>query len=206
MDQERKSFLQRLNSWQTLIVGVIAAAATITGALIELVHQPSPTTSSSTSSVKIFPEVPSPTEAAIYRAQSAPSAVASSPVPQSPPIASSSSQSQGRWVAMLGSIPTSDGTAKRDADLQQIQSTIPEAQWLSSNDYASLAPDFWVLYVDGSFSNGADAFNFCLSHGRSSESQCIGRVISNSSADHRLQCYWPETGTPSSVCYEKPTS
>ena len=107
---------------------------------------------------------------------------------------------------MLESIPVSDGTARRDADLQQIQRAIPEAQWLLSNDYGSLAPNYWVLYVDGSFSDGAEAFTFCLAHGRSAESQCIGRYLSGSPADHRLQCYWPRAGSPSSVCYEKPTS
>ena len=81
---------------------------------------------------------------------------------------------------------------------------MPQAQWLTSDDYASLSPGFWVLYVDASFHDGADAFTFCVQHGRTTESECVGRYLSGDSADHALQCYWGSAQSPSAVCYEKP--
>lgn len=91
--------------------------------------------------------------------------------------------SPGHWVAQLASVPYSDGTAARDRQLEQIQASIPQAQWLSSDQYGSLTPGFWVVYVDGPFADGAA-----------------------DPADHGLQCAWTDGETPPAVCRAKQSS
>lgn len=103
-------------------------------------------------------------------------------------------------------MPYSDGSAARDRQLEQIQASIPRAQWLSSDQYGSLTPGFWVVYVDGPFADGAAAFDFCRSHGRSTETDCLGRYLSADPADHGLQCAWTDGESPPAVCYSRQSS
>jgi len=116
------------------------------------------------------------------------------------------SDSPNHWIAQLASVPYSDGSSARDQQLEQIQTSIPQAQWLPSDEYGSLTPGFWVLYVNGPFINGAAAFDFCRNHGRSNETICVGRYLSSDPADHGLQCAWTGTESPPAVCYAEPRS
>jgi len=197
-------FLGRLKPWQVVIAAVIGGVTAIVVALIG--SSPSVSAvSSNNPRITIIQPNPGPapgsggTPAAGGATTSSPSAVSSSPPPTYP-------RTSGRWIAQLASIPFSDGPAERDRELQQIQGTIPQAQWLSSDDYGSLSPGFWVVYVDAQFSDGAAAFRFCLQHGRSTEIECVGRYLSDNADDHSLQCFWSGAENPGAACYEKSTS
>ncbi|MCH0557640.1 serine/threonine-protein kinase [Streptomyces sp. MUM 16J] len=118
------------------------------------------------------------------------------PSPSSSPTPSGSQQSSapadsGRWIAQLSSEPVSSGTAARDQHLHRIRTSVPEALYLRSDDYASLRPGYWVIYAPGPFADGRAALTFCAERGRTTANACIGRYLSTSPADFTLQCYPP---------------
>ncbi|MFI1566972.1 protein kinase [Streptomyces sp. NPDC020490] len=104
---------------------------------------------------------------------------------------SSAPADSGRWIAQLYSEPVSSGTAARDQRLQRIRTSVPEALYLRSDDYASLRPGYWVIYAPGPFADGRAALTFCAEHGRTTANACIGRYLSTSRADFPLQCRPP---------------
>jgi len=146
----------------------------------------------------------SPTTSRGHAPAAAKSGAAKSPiVTQAATPAASSAPAGGPenvWIAQLASVQFSDGTARLDAVLANIRLDIPQAQVLISSDYASLNPGFWVVYYQGSFSNGVQALAYCAAHGRSTRNQCIGRFLSHNFADHGYQCY-PPPASPSAACY-----
>ncbi|WP_415950874.1 serine/threonine-protein kinase [Streptomyces sp. KLOTTS4A1] len=115
-----------------------------------------------------------------------------------PPSTPQPARDEGRWVAMLFSEPTSTGTAARDKRLAKIRQTVPDADYLLSDDYASLRPGYWVIHT-GSFPDGRAALTYCAGIGRTDKNSCIGRYISTDSADFGLQCY-PPAASPSGTC------
>jgi serine/threonine-protein kinase len=100
------------------------------------------------------------------------------------------------WIAQLASVAVTQGTARLDSVLARIQLDIPGAQVLSSSDYASLRPGYWVVYYPGPFSNGTQALAYCAAHGRTTSNLCIGRFLSHNSADYYYRCYPPATNSP----------
>ncbi|GAA3368554.1 hypothetical protein GCM10020367_07370 [Streptomyces sannanensis] len=108
-------------------------------------------------------------------------------------------QSGGHWIAQLYSEPVSSGLAARDQRLAKVRQSVPEAQVLRSDDYASLNPGYWVIYAPGPFTDGRSALSFCAERGRTTDNSCIGRYLSTSSADHSLQCH-PPVGRPTGRC------
>lgn len=65
------------------------------------------------------------------------------------------------------------------------------AQYLTSDDYASLTPGYWVVYYDGSFANSTEAVAYCAAHGLTTANQCVGRYLSNNPADITYMCRPP---------------
>ena len=104
----------------------------------------------------------------------------------------------GVWIAQLASVPVSAGFADLQKDLNQIRAEIPDAQYLVSSEYASLNPGYWVIYYQGSFSDGTQAISYCAAHGRTSAHQCVGRFLSHNLQDKMYICVPPggsqETG------------
>ncbi len=102
------------------------------------------------------------------------------------------------WIAQLASVPLSAGSAELQKQLDQVQAEIPDAQYLLSSDYASLNPGYWVVYYQGSFSDGTQAVEYCAAHGRTSRNQCVGRYLSHDPHDKTYICLPPggsqETG------------
>ncbi|MER6347660.1 serine/threonine-protein kinase [Streptomyces sp. NPDC001595] len=105
----------------------------------------------------------------------------------------------GRWIAQLHSEPFASGTAARDSRLARIRETVPEAQVLRSDDYASLRPGFWVVYAPGPFADGRAALSFCAERGRTTANGCMGRYLSTSPDDFALQCA-PPASRPTGRC------
>ncbi|MFF9410775.1 protein kinase [Streptomyces anandii] len=114
----------------------------------------------------------------------------SSPAPSMSQPSSTPSDS-GRWIAQLYSEPVSSGAAARDQRLNRIRTSVPDALYLRSDDYASLRPGYWVIYAPGPFADGRAALTFCAEHGRTTANACIGRYLSTNPADFTLQCRPP---------------
>ncbi len=104
-----------------------------------------------------------------------------------------------RWIAQLFSEPVASGTAARDARLATIRKSVPEAEFLRSDTYASLRPGYWVIHAPGPFTDGRAALTFCRERGLTAASTCLGRYLSTSAADFALQCAPPATA-PTGRC------
>ena len=81
----------------------------------------------------------------------------------------------GHWVVALGSF-TDPSNAERAR--QQLASSAPDAQVLHSDDYTSLRPGYWIVYVDHGFQSGTATVAFCHSLGLNSNHSCHGRYLS----------------------------
>ncbi|MER5884472.1 serine/threonine-protein kinase [Streptomyces sp. NPDC001941] len=149
----------------------------------------------------------SPSPSAPSSAPPSPSASSEAPAPppsaraatSEPPRAEDPAPAAGRWIAQLYSEPVSSGTAARDRRLASVRESVPEAEYLRSNDYASLRPGYWVVYAPGPFADGREALEFCAGRGRTSANSCIGRYLSTRGSDLVLQCR-PPAGAPSGRC------
>ncbi|MGW7273283.1 serine/threonine-protein kinase [Streptomyces sp. NPDC054864] len=105
----------------------------------------------------------------------------------------------GSWIAQLHSEPVGTGTDARDRSLATVRKDVPEAQYLRSDDYASLRPGYWVIYAPGPFADGRAALRFCAERGRTTDKECAGRYLSSSSADFGLMCK-PPASAPVGRC------
>jgi serine/threonine-protein kinase len=109
------------------------------------------------------------------------------------------------WIAQLAAVPFAAGTAGLNARLADIRSQVPRAQVASSTDYASLTPGYWMIYYDGSFSDGTQALSYCASVGRTTVHECFGTFLSHNAADQQVRCYPGSSGgPPAGDCYHKP--
>ncbi len=116
---------------------------------------------------------------------------AGTPTPSATP--SPSAQVDDTWIAQLHSEPVSSGAAERDRRLAELRATVPDAQVLLSDDYASLNPGYWVLYAPGPFTDGRDAVAYCAARDRTTGDSCVGRYLSRDASDRDLVCH-PEDG------------
>ncbi|HUZ52553.1 MAG TPA: hypothetical protein VMU94_08480 [Streptosporangiaceae bacterium] len=133
-----------------------------------------------------------------------------SPSPSSPAAATPSSRPSSltapaggldyAWIAQLASVPVSAGRTRLATVLARVRLEVPGAQVLTSSDYASLTPGYWVVYYAGGFTIGTQALDYCAARGRTSRVQCIGRYLSHDAADIRYQCYPPAT-SPAATCF-----
>ncbi len=105
----------------------------------------------------------------------------------------------GRWIAQLYSEPVGAGVAVRDERLATVRRSVPEAEVLRSDDFASLRPGYWVFYAPGPFADGRSALAFCAARGRTTANACIGRYLSTSPSDFPLQCR-PPADHPAGRC------
>ncbi len=102
------------------------------------------------------------------------------------------------WVAQLFSEPVSSGEAVRDQRLAAVRGDVPDAEFLRSDDFASLVPGYWVIYVPGPFADGRAAVRYCADRGRTTANECVGRFVSDVAADRELVCH--PTGGGSGRC------
>jgi hypothetical protein len=116
------------------------------------------------------------------------------------PTSATPPANSGTWIAQLGSVPVSAGTAALRSELAQVHGQVPGAQYLVSDNYASLRPGYWVIYYDGSFNSGTEAVAYCAAHGRTTTNQCVGRFLSNNPADITNICR-PPGGPQETSCY-----
>ncbi|HEY6789350.1 MAG TPA: protein kinase [Trebonia sp.] len=114
--------------------------------------------------------------------------------------ASTTKPADGTWIAQLGSVPVSAGSSALQSELAQVRAQVPGAQYLTSDDYASLRPGYWVIYYDGSFANGTEAVAYCAADGRTTSNQCVGRLLSSNPADITYICS-PPGGPGEASCY-----
>ncbi|MFC5800430.1 serine/threonine-protein kinase [Streptomyces formicae] len=105
----------------------------------------------------------------------------------------------GRWIAQLFSEPVGSGAATRDQRLAKVRETVPEAEYLRSDTYASLRPGYWVIYAPGPFDDGRAALAFCADRGMTAANDCFGRYLSADPDDFALQCR-PPASSPSGRC------
>lgn len=123
-----------------------------------------------------------------------------SPDPTTPPASSPGvPPASGSWVAQLFSEPVGSGADTRDRRLAAVREDVPEAEYLRSDDYASLRPGFWVIYAPGPFADGRAALRFCAERGRTTGNECVGRYLSSSGGDYGLQCK-PPASAPVGRC------
>lgn len=118
-----------------------------------------------------------------------------------PPAATASPTGRpgGRWIAQLASVPKSDEVTGRDAKLAEVRRQVPDAQVLDSDRYASLKPNYWVVYADGPFPDGTAVLAYCAARGRPVADLCVGRFLSGASADLKYVCA-PANGTTTGIC------
>ncbi|MER5254875.1 serine/threonine-protein kinase [Streptomyces sp. NPDC002855] len=117
----------------------------------------------------------------------------------SPPSSPGAPPASGSWIAQLFSEPVGTGADARDRRLAAVRKDVPEAEYLRSDDYASLRPGFWVIYAPGPFADGRAALRFCDERGRSAGNECVGRYVSSSGGDYDLQCK-PPASAPVGRC------
>lgn len=123
-----------------------------------------------------------------------------SPDPATPPASSPGvPPASGSWIAQLFSEPVGSGADTRDRRLTAVRKDVPEAEYLRSDDYASLRPGFWVIYAPGPFAEGRAALRFCAERGRTTGNECVGRYLSSSGGDYGLQCK-PPASAPVGRC------
>ncbi|MGW6059820.1 protein kinase domain-containing protein [Streptomyces sp. NPDC055189] len=119
--------------------------------------------------------------------------------PDSPESSPGAPPASGSWIAQLFSEPVGSGTDDRDRRLAAVRENVPEAQYLRSDDYASLRPGFWVIYAPGPFEDGRAALRFCAERGRTTDKDCAGRYLSSSGADFGVMCK-PPASAPVGRC------
>ena len=113
---------------------------------------------------------------------------------------STTGPASGTWVAQLGSVPVSAGSGTLASELAQVRAQVPGAQYLVSADYPSLRPGYWMVFYDGSFTNGIEALAYCADHGRATANQCVGRYLSDNPSDITYICR-PPGGPAEASCY-----
>ncbi|WP_406283389.1 hypothetical protein [Embleya sp. NBC_00896] len=101
----------------------------------------------------------------------------------------------GTWIAQLASVPKSDGVGGRDAKLAEVRRQVADAQILDSDMYASLKPNYWVVYAAGPFADGHAALAFCAARGRTVADLCVGRYLSAVTTDIKYVCAPAPNGT-----------
>jgi hypothetical protein len=117
------------------------------------------------------------------------------------PAPTPSGPSVGDWIVQLESVSTSAGQGSLDRLLAENRAVVPEAQVLLSDDFASMKPGFWVVYAPGPFSTGMDAISFCDAYGLGMPDDCLGRLLTSSSADvQSSQCYRARSGALTPGC------
>jgi hypothetical protein len=130
-----------------------------------------------------------------------------SPSTSPPPVVAGAAPATwgGIWVAQLDSVKVSSGRAALSSTLAKIRLAVPGAQVLTSTNYASLVPNYWVIYYAGGFSDGTEALRFCATRGRTTGNKCLGRYVSHEAADGVYQCY-PPVSAPTGNCLHQPAS
>lgn len=83
---------------------------------------------------------------------------------------------------MLASEPVRDVAERRRS---QLASVAPAAGILGSDDFASLRPGYWVVYLGG-YSTGDATVAECKRTGLALGSECYGRFLSFDPADEAL--------------------
>jgi hypothetical protein len=113
----------------------------------------------------------------------------SSETPNTPTTTTTNGDS-GAWMAQLGSYPeattTSDDLHAAVAGIEKRLGV--EVQTARSSQYDSLKPGYWVVFYQGTFSNGHEALSFCSQHGVNNEDACVGRYFSSDESDSELTC------------------
>lgn len=107
-----------------------------------------------------------------------------------------SSPLKARWIAQLASVAHQEGEKQARRTLAAIRESVPYAQLLDSNDFASLNPGYWVIYEPGPYRNGTRALQFCESVGRTEPDDCVGRYLSHDRRDRDLVCLPQRPGEP----------
>jgi eukaryotic-like serine/threonine-protein kinase len=92
------------------------------------------------------------------------------------PTGAPSNLPSGHWVVFLGSFSNPDNATNARGSLT---SSVPDASILHSDDYTSLLPGFWVVYVDRSFIDPQATLSFCHSLGLNTDHECHGRYLSS---------------------------
>lgn len=195
-----------------VIVAVIAVAlAMVAGAALVLAlrggdgtgaeESKSPTQSKSATQSKSPTQSKRPTQSkSPTRSESPDPTTPSAPTSASASAsASAKPPASGSWVAQLFSEPVGSGADTRDRRLAAVRKDVPEAEYLRSDDYASLRPGFWVIYAPGPFADGRAALRFCAERGRTTGNECVGRYLSSSGGDYGLQCK-PPASAPVGRC------
>jgi Protein kinase domain len=103
------------------------------------------------------------------------------------------------WIAQLAAVPFADGRARLDSELNHVRQQVPGAQVVSSADYGSLTPGYWMILYNGGFSDGAHALAYCDQLGRTTDKQCFGTFLSHDSTYRLTRCYHSAPST--SACY-----
>ncbi|WP_190035242.1 serine/threonine-protein kinase [Streptomyces fructofermentans] len=189
-----------------VVVAVVAALATAATALVLTLTRPddgrrAEGNGGATAAASATPSRSAAKSASPTRKRTPTSAPPSSATkaPDPPRTTAPPPAGQGRWIAQLHSEPVGSGTAARDRRLAAVRASVPEAQVLRSDDYASLRPGYWVIHAPGPFADGRAALAFCAERGRTTPGTCIGRYLSTASADFGLQCR-PPAAAPTGRC------
>ncbi|MWA10537.1 serine/threonine-protein kinase [Streptomyces sp. BA2] len=197
-----------------VMVAVIAVAlAMVAGAALVLAlrggggtdgeESKNPTQSESPTRSKSPTQRKSPTQSKSPTRSESPDPTTPSASPSASTSASASASAtppaSGSWIAQLFSEPVGTGAGARDRRLAAVRKDVPEAQYLRSDDYASLRPGFWVIYAPGPFADGRAALRFCEERGRTTGNECVGRYLSSSGGDYGLQCK-PPASAPVGRC------
>ncbi|MFD5088638.1 serine/threonine-protein kinase [Kitasatospora sp. NPDC058406] len=159
------------------------------------------TTATVTVTASVTPRISTPATAAPKPAAAKPASpaavtpVAVAPAPTALPSAAAAPpgavppagapSAAGMWIAQLGVFPRTVPNDRRDRQLLAVQEYVPDAKILNSDDWSSLQPGNWVIYLGGTFPDGNAVATFCAKLGAS---DCFGRYLSQNAADSRYIC------------------
>ncbi len=100
----------------------------------------------------------------------------------------------GEWIVSLGSYPGDHPQDRLASALDDIRAIAPDARMMRTDEWPSLTPDYWVLYI-GPFDTAADTWDACHDLGLRNSSDCFGAPISSDPDDHSVRIY-PQAERP----------
>jgi len=124
----------------------------------------------------------------------------SKPTTEEAPRVIAGEDSIGTWIVQLESLPQPVSSQQVEDSRRNAEQRLGvPVQVLNSSDFASLNPNYFVVYYAGGFATGEEAVAFCVAHGLGANDACFGRYLSHDSADRDLRCY-PTGSLKPSIC------
>lgn len=109
----------------------------------------------------------------------APTTTIPAPTTTTPPP---TTEPANEWIAVLASLDAGSPNDVLQENLGRAMGSTPGAQWVWSDNWASLPPGYVVVYA-GYFDTAQSALTFCDNIGRAIPDNCFARILSQDPSD-----------------------